>query len=172
MDERSELIRRLRRGGIDGGTPDGDDERLAAAGIEVALGGPGKHTLSGLAHKSGLNTGIARSVMQALARPNPSRGERLFTDEDVELVRAHKQFVDAGLPRDERRASASRRCASAWPSARPPTRRATGSARRSTSPAASRRRPSRGDRFEWKRRRRRALAGISDRVRLYELQPS
>jgi adenylate cyclase len=25
--------------------------------------------------------------------------------------------------------------------------------------------------FEWKRRRRRALAGISDRVRLYELQP-
>jgi adenylate cyclase len=28
----------------------------------------------------------------------------------------------------------------------------------------------RSDGFEWKRRRRRALAGISDRVRLYELQ--
>jgi adenylate cyclase len=28
----------------------------------------------------------------------------------------------------------------------------------------------RSDGFEWKRRRRRALAGINDRVRLYELQ--
>jgi hypothetical protein len=26
-------------------------------------------------------------------RPNPSRGERLFTDEDIELVRAQKEFV-------------------------------------------------------------------------------
>ena len=42
MDERSDLIRRLRRAGIDGGTPDWDDERLAAAGVEVALGGPGR----------------------------------------------------------------------------------------------------------------------------------
>jgi hypothetical protein len=65
MDERSELIRHLRRAGIDGRAPEWDDEGLAAASVEVALGGPGKHTLSGLAHKSGVNTGIARSVMQA-----------------------------------------------------------------------------------------------------------
>lgn len=106
MDERSELIRRLRKAGIDGSTPEWDDEGLAAASVEVAFGGPGKHTLSGLARKSGVNTGIARSVMQALGRPSPSRGERLFTDEDVELVRAHKEFVDAGLPRDEMLAAA------------------------------------------------------------------
>jgi hypothetical protein len=85
-----------------------------------------------------LNTGIARSVMQALGRPNPSRGERVFTDEDIELVRAHKEFVEAGLPRDEMLA---------------------------TDDVVER-----SDGFEWKRRRRRALAGISDRVRLYELQ--
>jgi adenylate cyclase len=54
-----------------------------------------------LARKAGVDTGIARSVMQALGRPNPSRGERLFTDEDIEPVRAHKEFVEAGLPRDE-----------------------------------------------------------------------
>src|SRR3954471_11295418 len=101
MEERSELIRRLRRAGIDGGTPEWNDEGLPAASVEVALGGPGKHTLSGLASKAGVDTGIARSVMQALGRPNPSRGERLFTDEDIEPVRARKEFVEAGLPRDE-----------------------------------------------------------------------
>jgi hypothetical protein len=149
MDERSDLIRRLRRAGIDGGTADWDDERLAAAGVEVALGGPGRYTLSGLAHKSRVNTGIARSVMQALGRPNPSRGERLFTDEDVELVRAHRQFVDAGLPPSTSPAASRRRPGrdGSWR----PTTSSIAPTARVEAPAAPRAR---------------------DRVRLYELQPS
>jgi adenylate cyclase len=106
MDERTELIRRLRRAGIDGRASELDDEALAATAVEAALGGPGRYTLTALADKAGVSTAIARSVMQALGRPNPSRGERLFTDEDVELVRAHKEFVDAGLPRNEMLAAA------------------------------------------------------------------
>jgi hypothetical protein len=106
MDDRAEVIRRLRKAGIDGSTPEWDDEALAAAAVEGALGGPAKHTLSGLVREAGASTGIARSVMQALGRPHPSRGERLFTDEDVELVRAHKELVEAGLPRDEMLAAA------------------------------------------------------------------
>ena len=39
--------------------------------------------------------------MQAVGRPNPGRGERIFTDEDIETARVIKRLVDAGLPRRE-----------------------------------------------------------------------
>jgi adenylate cyclase len=48
----------------------------------------------------------ARAVLQALGRPNPGRGEKAFTEEDLELVRANKRFLDAGLPRDQLLATA------------------------------------------------------------------
>ena len=47
-----------------------------------------------------------REFMQALGRPSPARGERVFTDEDVAVVRMHKEFMDAGLPRRELLATA------------------------------------------------------------------
>jgi adenylate cyclase len=101
MDERDELIRRLHRAGHDGDTRNWGDEHLASAAVDASLGGPGKHTLTALAREAGVNTKTARAAMQALGRPNPSRGERLYTDEDVELVRAHKALVDSGLPQDD-----------------------------------------------------------------------
>src|SRR3954468_10456505 len=39
--------------------------------------------------------------MQAIGRPNPRRGERAYTDDDLEAMKLIKRFLDAGLPRDE-----------------------------------------------------------------------
>jgi adenylate cyclase len=98
MDERRELIGTVQKAGLDGEVEGRDDERLASAAIDVALGGPGRHTLTELARQARVTPATARAVMQALGRPNPGRGERLFTDDDVEVLRAHKQLVDAGIP--------------------------------------------------------------------------
>jgi adenylate cyclase len=70
------------------------------------LGGPGRYSLSALAREAHVSPSTARSVLQALGRPSPSRGERAYTEEDLELVRTHKRFLDAGLPRDEMLATA------------------------------------------------------------------
>ena len=83
-----------------------DDDRLAALAVEAALGGRGKHTLTEVARRADMRPEQVREFMQALGRPNPARGERVFTDEDVDVARMHKQFVDAGLPRRELLASA------------------------------------------------------------------
>ena len=54
-----------------------------------------------MARESGLAPAFLRELMQAVGRPNPGRGERIFTDEDIETARVIKRFVDAGLPRRE-----------------------------------------------------------------------
>jgi hypothetical protein len=46
MDERRELIRSLQKAGLDGEVERWEDEHLASAAIDVALGGPGRHTLT------------------------------------------------------------------------------------------------------------------------------
>src|SRR3954470_5571275 len=99
--DRERLIERLR----DDGCADADIEaaeqagRLAAFAVERALGGEDRYTLTDLARESGQSTGFLRELMQAIGRTNPRRGERAYTQEDLEAVRMIKRFVGAGLGR-------------------------------------------------------------------------
>src|SRR5438105_15062918 len=99
--DRQQLIERLRQDGY--GDADIEDAeaggRLAAYALERALGGEERYTLSDLAREGGQDTRFLRELMQAIGRPNPRRGERAYTEEDLEAVRLIKRFVDAGLQR-------------------------------------------------------------------------
>jgi adenylate cyclase len=101
MDERAELARRLRRAGYTKAEVDAvvESERAPALVVETALGGPPRHTLSHVARESGLRPDRLRELLRALGRPDPTRGERMFTDEDIEQARIAKRLLDAGLPR-------------------------------------------------------------------------
>lgn len=102
MNDRERLLRRLRRNADEDELARADaDGRLPTLAVERALGGAGSHTLSRVARSSGLPTDFLRELMQALGRPNPRPRERVFTDEDVEVARVVRTFLDAGLPRAE-----------------------------------------------------------------------
>jgi adenylate cyclase len=101
--DRDELVERLRSGGC----ADADIEaaeaggRLASFAVERALGGEERYTLSDLAEASSQGTAFLRELMQAIGRPNPRRGERAYTEEDLEAARLIRRFVDAGLRRQD-----------------------------------------------------------------------
>jgi adenylate cyclase len=101
--DRERLLSRLREAGVDDEeiARAAAEERLPTLAVELALGGAGRHSLTHVARESGLAPAFLRELMQAVGRPNPGRGERIFTDEDVETARVIKRFVDAGLPRRE-----------------------------------------------------------------------
>jgi adenylate cyclase len=101
--EREQLLARLRAAGVkDAEIERAEAEgRLGALAVELALGGRARYTLTHVARASGLDTAFVRELMRAIGRPDPARGERLFTDDDVEHARLFKQLVDAGLPRRE-----------------------------------------------------------------------
>ena len=103
MDDRERLLQRLRDAGLD---EDAIEEasregRLPTLAVEMALGGRGRHTLTAVARKAGMSPAYLRELLQAIGRPSPARGERAFTDEDVELARITRRLVDAGLPRQD-----------------------------------------------------------------------
>ena len=76
--------------------------RLPGLAVQSALGGgAAEFNLSDVARASGLRTAFVREVMQALGRPNPGRGERAFSRDDMELAKLISGFLDAGLPRGE-----------------------------------------------------------------------
>ena len=103
MSDRERLLARLRDAGVDEDEIEraAAEERLPTLAVELALGGAGRHSLSHVARESGLPPAFLRELMQAVGRPSPGRGERIFTDEDIETARVIKRFVDAGLPRRE-----------------------------------------------------------------------
>lgn len=103
MDDRERLLLRLRDAGQDAEALEkaAADGRLATLAVEAALGGPGRHTLTGVARAAGLSTEFLRAVMRASGRPNPAPRARVLTDEDVELAKLLKRFQDAGLPKEE-----------------------------------------------------------------------
>ena len=102
IDEREELLRRLRSAGYDGDLERASDEgRLPTLALELALGGIGRYTLTHVARESGLTTAFLRDLIRATGRPNPRPRERVLTDEDLALARILKQFLDAGLPRND-----------------------------------------------------------------------
>ncbi len=103
MDDREQLIKGMRRAGRTAAELDRADEegRIATLAVETALGGGDQHTLSAVAKAAKLQTEFVRELMQALGRPNPRPRERAFTDDDVEVAKLFRRFLDAGLPRSE-----------------------------------------------------------------------
>ena len=103
VDERQQLIDRIR----DAGQSDDEIKRAVSEGrlptlaVESALGGIATHTLTDVARASRLQTDYLRDMMRAAGRANPRRGERKFSDEDIELAKLVRQLLDAGLPREE-----------------------------------------------------------------------
>jgi len=76
-----------------------DEQRLAVLPAELALGGETPYTLTAVAKEVGIDPRFLRQLLLALGRPSPRRGERAFTDADVDEARILKAFLDAGLPR-------------------------------------------------------------------------
>src|SRR4051794_32259612 len=101
--DREQLLDRLRGDGYEDGEIDEAEAagRLAALAVERTLGGDERYTLTDLARESGLSSQFLRGLMQAIGRPNPRRGERAFTDDDIEAMKVVKTFIDAGLPRED-----------------------------------------------------------------------
>lgn len=99
---RREIVRRLRAAGasketLERATAEG---RLPTLAVEMALGGTPSYTLTGIAREARVDTAYLRRLMQAAGRPNPAPRQRAFTDEDLELARLVRSFLDLGLPRD------------------------------------------------------------------------
>ncbi|MFL5821371.1 MAG: adenylate cyclase regulatory domain-containing protein [Solirubrobacteraceae bacterium] len=103
MDDTERLLKRLRDEGVDEEAiaRAARQGRLATLAVEAALGGKRRHTLTAVARAAGLAPAYLRTLLQAIGRPNPSRGERGFTDEDIELARIVRRLLDAGLPRED-----------------------------------------------------------------------
>ena len=103
MSNGDRLRRRLQDAGLEDEAIDRAARagRLPAAAVEHALAGPGRHTLTDLAEAARLPAPYVRELMQAAGRPNPQRGERVFSDDDLEFARLSRTLLDAGLPREE-----------------------------------------------------------------------
>ncbi|MFL5819811.1 MAG: adenylate cyclase regulatory domain-containing protein [Solirubrobacteraceae bacterium] len=102
MDDRERLLQRLRdeEVGEDVIEQASRDGRLATLAVEVALGGRGRHSLTAVARAARMSPDHLRQLLQAIGRPNPGRGERSLTDEDIELARIARRLLKAGLPRE------------------------------------------------------------------------
>jgi adenylate cyclase len=102
-DDRDRLLSRLR----DAGCSQEELEQATVAGrvptfaVEVALGDPATHTLTAVARAAKLDTEFVRELMQAMGRPRPAPRARAFSDDDLEVARVVREFIDAGLPRSE-----------------------------------------------------------------------
>jgi adenylate cyclase len=103
MDDRERLLRRMRRGGASKAELERAEAegRLPTLAVERALGSGGTHTLTKVARASKLDTAFVRDLMQAMGRPSPGPREAVYSDDDVEIARLVRGFLDAGLPRDE-----------------------------------------------------------------------
>ena len=102
IDDRDRILARLRDAGLAPEEAERADRegRAPTLAVELALGPPERYTLTHLSRESGLSTQFLRSLMQAVGRPNPARGEKVYTDEDLEFARMVKLFTDAGLPHE------------------------------------------------------------------------
>lgn len=100
MEPEERLIKQLRQAHLSDEEIDRarGEGRLATRAVEVALGDGAIHTLSDVARAAGLRSAYVRELLQAFGRPDPARGERAFTDEDIELARIAREMLDAGLP--------------------------------------------------------------------------
>jgi adenylate cyclase len=54
-----------------------------------------------VARDAKLDTAFVRELMQAMGRSSPAPRDRVFSDDDLEIARTVRGFLDAGLPRSE-----------------------------------------------------------------------
>lgn len=101
VDSRERLVSVLRDAEVGSAAIERANEagRLPSFAVEVALGDGAEHTLTGVAREAGLSPAYVRGMMQALGRPDPRRGERVFTREDAQLARIIGEMLEAGLPK-------------------------------------------------------------------------
>ncbi len=71
------------------------EDRLALLPVERVLGGG--YTLAEAAERAGLPTELVVRIRRLQGLPEPAPNERLFGDEDVEAMKATKQFLDSGF---------------------------------------------------------------------------
>ncbi len=76
------------------------DGTLATLPLEFALAGDRRYTLTDVARKTRLESSYLRQVLLSLGHPNPRPRERSFTDDDLDMARVLRAFIDAGLKKD------------------------------------------------------------------------
>src|SRR4051794_1178988 len=103
MGERDLLLRRLRDAGLrdEHIATAQTDGRLTTLAVEMALGGPERHTLSEVARAVRLQVKFVRQALQAAGRPTPGRGKRTLTEDDLRFARVIAELLDAWMPRDD-----------------------------------------------------------------------
>lgn len=103
MDDRERLLCRLQEAGCSSQELEQAerDGRLPTLAVEHALGSSGAHTLTAVARAAKLDTQFVRALLQAMGRPSSAPRQRAFSDEDIEVARLVRSFIDAGLPRAE-----------------------------------------------------------------------
>ena len=76
------------------------DGTLATLPLEFALAGDRRYTLTEVARKTRLESPYLRQVLLSLGHTNPRPRERAFTDDDLDMARVLRAFLDAGLRKD------------------------------------------------------------------------
>ena len=77
------------------------DQTLATLPLDFALAGERRYTLTDVARKAKLDSPYLRQVLLSLGHRNPRPRERAFSEEDLDMARILRGFLDAGLPKEE-----------------------------------------------------------------------
>src|SRR4051794_20914556 len=77
-----------------------EEGRLATLPLDFVLGGARKYTLTEVARQSKLDPKFLRQVLMSQGHPNPRPREKRYSDDDVEVAKILRRFLDAGLSRD------------------------------------------------------------------------
>jgi adenylate cyclase len=77
------------------------EDRLALLPLEHVLEGEGRrYAAEEVAAETGVDVEFVRDSRHALGLPRPGPGERILTEDDLELARLAKRLLDVGLGRD------------------------------------------------------------------------
>ena len=76
------------------------EQTLATLPLDFALSSDRCYTLTDVARKTRLESPYLRQVLLSLGHRNPRPRERAFSDEDLEMARILRGFLDAGLSKE------------------------------------------------------------------------
>jgi adenylate cyclase len=76
------------------------DQTLATMPLEFVLSDERQYTLTDMAREAGVESPYLRQLLLSLGHPNPRPRERAFGEQDLEMARLLRLFLDAGLNRD------------------------------------------------------------------------
>lgn len=100
---RAELLDQLHRAGVsvDELRQAVAEQRVALLPAELVLTGDGRHTIAEVAERAGVEVDFLRDELAAMGLPRPDPGERIATDEDLEVARVIARFRSAGIAADD-----------------------------------------------------------------------